>query len=293
MAPKVGIAYGDDRQENIKKALKLIEDDIKEKIVKKRRVLIKPNLGFLETRLANTEGEAVEAVLEFLREFYDKKIIIVEGTTIGETPQGFSDYNYTELEDKYKVELVDLNEDDFKEFKIYDGRLKPIISIGLAETVLKSDFIISVCPMKTHDSVIVTLGIKNVAVGSIEKTTRHQVHQGAKAVNLNLAKIAKKLWPSLVVLDGFEAMEGDGPVLGDPVDFRTALAGTDALATDTIGAVLMGFDPSQIGYLVYCGKENLGCNDPLKIAVLGGNYRKLIRRFKPHYSYQQQLDWQI
>ncbi len=294
MASKVAVAHGDNRTEIISRTLSLIEDDVKEKIAKKRRVLIKPNLGFIETNLANTQVETVEAVLEFLRQFYNKKITIAEGTTIGETDEGFVKYGYEKLQDKYNVELVDLNEDDYKEFRIYDGCLKPKNSVSLSKTMLKSDFIISVCPIKIHDSVVVTLGIKNVAVGSIEKSVRHQIHQGAKAINLSLAKIAKKLWPSLTILDGFEAMEGNGPVHGDPVDFRTAVAGTDALATDAIGAILMGFDPEQIGYFHYLAKENIGCADPLKIAVVGDkDYKKLIRRFKPHYSYKQQLDWQI
>ncbi len=293
MASRVAVAHGDNRAEIISKTLNLIEDDIREKIAKKRRVLIKPNLGFIETSLANTQVEAVEAVLEFLRQFYDKKITIAEGTTAGETDEGFVKYGYEKLQGKYNIELIDLNTDDCKEFRIYDGRLKPKISVGLSKTILKSDFIISICPMKTHDSVIVTLGIKNVAVGSIEKPDRGKIHQGPKAINLSLAKIAKKLWPSLVVLDGYEAMEGNGPVHGDPVDFQTAVAGTDALAADAIGAILMGFDPDQIGYFHYLAEEGLGCIDPLKIAVLGEDYKKLIRRFKPHYSYQQQLDWQI
>jgi len=137
MASKVAVIHGDNRAEIISRALNLIKDNIKEKIAKKRRVLIKPNLGFIKTSLANTQVEAVEAVLEFLRKFYTKKITIAEGTTIGETSQGFSEYGYNELQEKYNVELIDLNEDNCKEFKIYDGRIKPKINIGLAETVLK------------------------------------------------------------------------------------------------------------------------------------------------------------
>jgi len=293
MPPKVGLCQGDDRKENITRVLRIIEDEIKDKIVKKRRVVLKPNLGFIKTNLANTQVEAVEAVLEFLREFYNKKIVIAEGTTIGETPVGFSDYGYEKLIDKYNVELFDINDDEFQEFKIYDGKLELKTTIGLSETILKSDYIISVCPIKTHDSVIVTLGIKNLVVGAIRRKDRSKIHVGPKAINLSLAKIAKKIYPSLTILDGYKAMEGSGPVHGERVDFKVALAGTDPVATDTMATILMGFNPLEIGYLYYCANQKMGIIDPLKISVIGENYRRLIRRFRPHHLYNQQLDWKI
>jgi len=293
MAPQVSVISGKFRQENITKALKLIEDDIRQKITRKKRVVIKPNLGFIHSTLANTQAEAVEALLEFLRQFYQPKITIAEGTTIGETSDGFRQYGYNKLVEKFNVKLVDLNKDSYQDIEIYDGRLNPTVTVGLSETILKSDFIISICPIKTHDSVIVTLGIKNLAVGAICRPDRNKIHTGPKAINLTLAKIAPKVWPDLTVLDGFEAMEGDGPVDGEKVNFQVVVAGCDALATDTLTTILMGFKPSEVGYLTYLKDKNLGCGDPLRIAVRGDNWRKLIRRFKPHHLYQQQLDWQI
>jgi len=229
-----------------------------------------------------------------LRQFYTKKIIIAESTTFGETPQGFKEYGYNELEDKYNIELVDLNDkEDFKDFKIYDGLLKQNISVKVSNLLLKSDFIISICPPKTHDSVIVTLGIKNVAVAAIKKKDRSKIHQGPKAINLTIAKLAKKLLPSLVIIDGFEAMEGNGPVYGEKVDLKLALASVDALSADTIMSIIMGFNPSKIGYLKYCQDAGLGTIDSLKISILGENYRKMVRSFKPHHLYNLQLDWEV
>ena len=48
------------------------------------------------------------------------------------------------------------------------------------------------------------------------------------------------------MIDGFRAMEGNGPCNGTPVDARLALASLDPLAMDTLATKLMGFDPRQI-----------------------------------------------
>ena len=47
------------------------------------------------------------------------------------------------------------------------------------------------------------------------------------------------------------------------------LCGTDAVATDTIGARLLGFKPQAIHYLFEAGNKGLGCNEYNKIKVKG------------------------
>jgi uncharacterized protein (DUF362 family) len=44
------------------------------------------------------------------------------------------------------------------------------------------------------------------------------------------------------LVDGFEGMEGNGPVSGTPVPHRIALASTDFLAVDRVGVECMGID---------------------------------------------------
>jgi uncharacterized protein (DUF362 family) len=53
----------------------------------------------------------------------------------------------------------------------------------------------------------------------------------------------------LSVIDATSAMEGDGPASGTLVDMGLIIAGTSPLATDMVGAVLMGFDIAEIPYL--------------------------------------------
>jgi hypothetical protein len=98
----------------------------------------------------------------------------------------------------------------------------------------------------------------------------------------------------LAVLDGFQAMEGPGPLNGDLVEWDIALAGTDALAVDSLMAHLMGFDPADIGYLNYCHRLELGRGAINQIEVLGNVAPNSVRRrFRPHPTYKQQCRWSL
>ena len=55
-----------------------------------------------------------------------------------------------------------------------------------------------------------------------------------------------KLHPDLAVIDGFLAMEGNGPTSGTPVEHRVAIASLDWLAADRVGVALMGIDLAKM-----------------------------------------------
>jgi uncharacterized protein (DUF362 family) len=126
-------------------------------------------------------------------------------------------------------------------------------------------YVISLAPMKTHDCVLVTLALKNVLMAAplndYRTSDKGLLHGPAPAINdilhFNLFHLAHKVWPNLAVVDGYEAMEGDGPAWGTPFEARVALAGTDPLAVDTVAARVMGFDPQRILFLRHA-REGLG-----------------------------------
>jgi hypothetical protein len=100
--------------------------------------------------------------------------------------------------------------------------------------------------------------------------------------------------PHLAVIDGFEAMEGNGPTDGSPVAMHLALASTDALAADVVGTVLMGFDPDEVGYLHYCNIMGLGIGDLGCIQLIGNaTLADCTHRFRPHEAYHRQRRWKL
>lgn len=77
-----------------------------------------------------------------------------------------------------------------------------------------------------------------------------------KIIHYNVVTLAKITWPDLVVLDGYYCMDGNGPVDGFPVQIKAAIASTDPLKADSVGARIMGLQPQSIGYLYYLGQKN-------------------------------------
>ena len=293
---KVALVKGENRQENIKKALGLIQEDLAP-IKKARTILIKPNLVALQPDYANTHVEAIEAVIEFIREIVPQTPI-----TVGEaaasafyrglpTTQVFKDFDYYRIEDNYdNVSLTHFDED--REF-IHS----PVLSIvgdtrlRLTKRVSDFDYKISLAIPKTHNFAIATFGIKNMAglvmrqdmamihgmkggvevdapktlldrlpAGTVSRARRtlpnwiinflfrqyRAYRQSVKMIHRNIAELAKRSWPDLVVLDGFVCMEGDGPIDGSPVHLKTAIASADPIKADGLAARLIGLEPEEI-----------------------------------------------
>ena len=114
---------------------------------------------------------------------------------------------------------------------------------------------------------------------------------GSHGININLAMLAPMLHPSLAVIDGFEGMEGNGPISGTRVDHRVCVVSTDYLAADTVGATLMGIDPANIGYLAYLATAKVGESDLSKMEILGEPVAKLAKKYQLGSSIDTQLQW--
>jgi len=134
-------------------------------------------------------------------------------------------------------------------------------------------------------------GLSRLGITKISSSDKVKLHQGYLNMHLFLFQLARIIPPHLSVLDGFAAMEGNGPVSGDRVDWNIAIAGTDPVAVDAVAAHLMGFDPHEVGYLYFCGKAGLGQIDVREIEVIGSPLEACRRPFKPHQSYTSQLGW--
>lgn len=258
--------------------------------VQGKTVLVKPNCVSARRELASTHAETVRAVLEVLSQLRPKRLVLGEGSS-EDTLQAFQNFGYLPWAERYGAEVLDLNQDAYVLRTVYDAKGNPI-SLKIAQTALES-FRVSLAKPKTHDCVIVTLGIKNLVVGAIPKPDKVKIHQGYAAINVNLALLARELAPHLTVIDGYEGMEGAGPVDGDPVPHRFALLGSDPVAVDAAAALLMGFQPEEIGYLVHCAHLGLGNLAPEAWEVRGDPLERGMRRYRPHPSYAEQKRWEL
>ena len=283
---KVALIKGNDRKQNIRKALELISDEIN---LNGRHPIIKVNFVSAHVPLCATHKDATRAVVEFLKDRGEKKITIAEGATWGSTAKGIREHGYEELIRDYGLNVVDLNDaDQWKVvFAIHpDMRPHPI---KLAQAMVNPDnYIISLTRLKTHLQVGVTLSAKNVIMGSIllmDKFRMHPSEAGNKVLDYNLFNIMQHLHIDLAVLDGFKGMQGNGPVNGEPIDHRIAIAGTDFVAVDRLGAEVMGVDFDNIRYLNYLWDYGFGEGDLNNIQVVGDSVDDCRKTYKMSHRF--------
>jgi uncharacterized protein (DUF362 family) len=288
MKPKVALVKGGDRAGNIYKSLQLLGDDINLK--GKKNIFIKVNLISMENQLAATEPEAVRGLLRYLKERYQGKITITEGIR-GPAQAIFETFGYPELIKEFGVEFLDLHKSEFTEVQLYDAELHPM-TLRFSTPVIESDYRIAIGPVKTHDSVGVTLSIKNLAMGGLaDGGDKRKMHQGPKVQNLNLYLLAKAYPLQLAINDGFIGMENDGPIRGTAVDWGVVVSGCSPVAADCLAAQLMGFDINDIGYLWYCQKKGLGVSEISAMNIVGDNPKDCYRKFRPHNTFEAQRLW--
>lgn len=296
----VSFVTGKDRRDNVYRALKPLKDEIARGIQGKQ-VVIKPNMVGKETILCATHPDSIRGLLDFLKPIYDQKVIIAESTgrrytDMPGTIKHYHIYDYFPLMDEYNVELVDLNADSCTVQWLLDKDGRPL-DIRIIDTFLDSNnYMISLCRIKTHNCMVVTLTAKNMLMGApICDKKRHdkgRMHSvGVKKMNFNFFQLAYKVRPQLAILDGLEGMEGNGPTRGTPIEQGVALASTDFVAADRVGCLLMDVPFGDVGYLTYCANAGLGQGDISKMNIIGPDPADYVKTYKLHDTFERMLEW--
>jgi ferredoxin len=114
----------------------------------------------------------------------------------------------------------------------------PFNRIEIADDAMNADIVINLPKLKTHTQMLLTLGVKNI-FGCIVGLRKPEWHFRAgidrdKFAEL-LVRIAAAVRPSITILDGILAMEGQGPGKGGvPRELGVVLASTDVFAVDAV-----------------------------------------------------------
>jgi uncharacterized protein (DUF362 family) len=189
-----------------------------------------------------------------------------------------------------RIELLDLKDDEsvIKKIVYPEGELE----LPFAKTMLGAPFLVSVVRPKTHCSVGVTAGIKNVLVGAICKySMRKKIHRGIHIHGI-MASIADVVYPHFTIVDGTVGMQEGGPVRGKEIRAGWSVSSFDALAADSLATFLMGFDIHDIGYLNLIRDKNKGSMYPDdEIEIIGEEPESLVTPFKPHRNFNKVKLW--
>jgi uncharacterized protein (DUF362 family) len=300
----VAFTTGTNRMDMMFEVIKPFEAEIKAGL-KKKQLIIKPNMVVTNKALCATHKDALQALLEYVKSFYSGQIIIAESSATLNSTEGFNNYGYTDLAKNYNIKFLDLNtQKTGKPLFILDKNLH-LEQIEIYDTFTNPDnYIISLSRLKTHNSVVMTAGLKNIAMaapfnsaaaadGGPAKAHKWKMHSGGpRWLHYNMFLMAQNVRPDFTIIDGVEGMEGDGPINGTPVDHRIALAGFDAVAVDSMCARLMGIPLENVGYINYLAAAGLGNTDRNKIEIIGGkDPDQNIITYKLGPNIDHQLEW--
>jgi uncharacterized protein (DUF362 family) len=301
----VSIASGNSRRENVCQSLVAIEDQILPVLKAKKRVVIKPNIVNPFNQLASTHVDALQGILDFLAPRFKGPVVIAESSA-GFTTEGYDNLRYQQVASEHKpleISLVDLNEEGkHKTHTILDGDLHPV-PVRLAARLLDREaYIISSAMLKTHNTVVATLSIKNMALGAPLHSARKEsprwndkriYHGGVRQTHVDIMLTAQRLQPfwGAAVIDGYEGMEGNGPNDGTPVSSRIAIASTDYVAADRVGIEAMGINATWVGYLGHCAQCGLGQDDLSRIDIRGAKLTDVTKKYRVHTDIEREMKW--
>jgi len=127
---------------------------------------------------------------------------------------------------------------------------EPFHRIEIAEDALCADVVLNLPKLKTHSQMLLTLGVKNLfgCIVGLRKPEWHFRTGVDREMFANLlACICRKVNPTVTVLDGILAMEGQGPGKGGTArHLGRLLAGTGAAAVDVAVCSILGLEEDRL-----------------------------------------------
>jgi len=111
MKSRVAFVKGNDRRDNIRRAIELIRDDIESK-VKGKEAIIKPNCLTSSVPLSCTNVDALRGIMDSLSGLSPESVTLAESCRDSEHHKSFKELGYTSLIQEYGVSLLNLEDED-------------------------------------------------------------------------------------------------------------------------------------------------------------------------------------
>ena len=215
------------------------------------RVLLKPNLlaARKPEQVVTTHPALVQAVAGWLR---DRG---VERITLADSPGGL----YTEAHLRGVYAACGMDSLYGVSLNLGTGsapmdqpRGKICRRFDIIDPVREEDYIINLPKLKTHGMTVVSAGVKNLfgAVPGLTKPAIHCRFPGWEEFAGMLLDLADLIPPAITLVDGVEAMEGDGPSGGVPRALGFTFAGRDLYTLDWfLCGRVMGIPPREVPLL--------------------------------------------
>ncbi|MGC8976586.1 MAG: DUF362 domain-containing protein [Candidatus Ratteibacteria bacterium] len=232
------------------------------KFVKKgEKVVIKPNIAWNRTpeQGANTHPDVVSAIVKLCKKVGAKEVIIIDN------PVNNWNVTYVVSGIKDSVEKAGgILKPPTEWLRVYIGG-EVLKEAEVLKDVVESDVLIDVPVVKVHGGGVVTIAMKNFMGivkdrGYFHRTDLHKC----------IAEITKYILPKtkLIVLDATRIMLTRGPQgPGELKELNMVIAGTDIVALDAYGSILLGKKPEQVPHIKIGSEMGLGTMNLDKIKI--------------------------
>lgn len=298
MDKTVVLVTGSEKRAMVREAIGVLGTRFKEKVLASKRILVHPNLVNFHNPSACSSSELIRGVVDHIALHTDQEILVADAG-FHNTKEAFEKLDYTSLSRSGNITLFDLNDDETIEAFAYTKDLTKL-PIGFSKKIAGADFTIVAVPAKMHSYYTVTLSLKTHIVGSlVVKRSPFGIHArwpwlhtGYKPAHMTLTELYLQYPADCALIDGMQAMEGNGPSSGTEVNLGWMIASFNPIAADALAAYLMGFDPTtEIGYLHMLDEKGEGPIDPKDMEIVGPDPKLLRRDLKKPDSWPGILGW--
>lgn len=269
------------------------DSGLSQRLKMSQQVFIKPNLvsdvrEYIQNG-SNTDIRVIEGVLRYLSNF-DVKVFLGESDMGPQLKGRRLDYalrnmGVYDLQKKYDFKIVNLTHDEKTPVRFSKSIFLKEIELG--RSLMGADLIINLPKIKTHKYATLTCSLKNM-FGTIPDPLRVKYHPNIHAVIADLNSLFYSRM--FVLVDGIIAMEGNGPIYGNPVELDLLMFSDDALAADATAARIIGMEPEEVEHIELFRKNYVSNQTAFyrtQIEILGNaNLKEVCRPFK-----RSELNW--
>ena len=232
------------------------------------KILLKPNLlrGFDPEKCVTTHPALIDAVCRILKDLGINKIDLSDSPAMGSLISVAKKAGYGDLSKRYGVRITPLSH------PISLNTDENIPGLKIAGSIREYDSIINLPKFKSHCQMTLTLSVKNLfglVIGKKKPVLHCLVKNNKVAFGKMLVDIAKHVAPSLTIIDGISAMQGNGPINGTPYPLGLLAAGQDMTALDRVMTEIVGVPWKNVYTLEAARIKNYGQWDLKKIKCIG------------------------
>ncbi len=232
------------------------------------RVLLKPNLlaGVAAEEATTTHPTMVAAVIEQVQAARGIPFI-ADSPAFGTARQVAARCGILEVAERYNVPVLEFDRPAITRAPGSNRRLT------LDAQALEADKIINLAKFKSHSQLLMTGPVKNL-FGCVNGKRKPVWHfrlgdsEGGRRFASMLLDVYLRLKPTLNIVDGIVAMEGNGPRRGQPRPLQVVLASPDAIALERAIATIVRL-PIDTPVLQAAARLQIGTSDLSQIEVVG------------------------